>query len=83
MLTLNKVDIGRSGFASAKSSTSGFYPQMGWFVANWLELYGEGTAHVYYSPQAAVLGGVGGGTRGENLGVNALMVVAGVHRVLR
>src|SRR5688572_31805501 len=22
----------------------GFYPQLGWFVANWLELYGEGTA---------------------------------------
>ena len=25
----------------------GFYPQMGWFVTNWLELYGEGTVHVY------------------------------------
>jgi lipid A 3-O-deacylase len=130
----------------------GFYPQMGWFVSDWLELYGEGTAHVYYRPRAAVLGGVIGiggrhyflrdrpwtpyytlsggmawtsleapevdriwnfqvvwgagvkritrrgpglmlefrnhhisnaGTRGENLGVNAAMVIAGVHWVLR
>lgn len=130
----------------------GFYPQMGWFVTNWLELYGEGTAHLYFRPHAAVLGGfvgIGGrhyflrdrhwtpyytlgggmvwtslevpeldriwnfqvvwgagikritrrgpglmlefrnhhisnaGTRGDNLGVNAAMVVAGVHWVLR
>ena len=130
----------------------GFYPQMGWFVTNWLELYGEGTAHVYYRPETAVLGGVVGiggrhyflrdrrwtpyyflaggmvwtsleapeldrlwnfqvvwgvgakritrrgpglmlefrnhhisnaGTRGENLGVNAAMVVVGAHWVLR
>jgi hypothetical protein len=130
----------------------GFYPQMGWFVTNWLELYGEGTGHVYYQPHTAVLGGVLGiggrhyflrdrdwtpyyslgggivwtsldvievdriwnfqvvwgagikritrrgpglmvefrnhhisnaGTRGENLGVNAAMVVAGVHWILR
>ena len=38
----------------------GFYPQMGWFVTNWLELYGEGTAHVYFRPHTAVLGGVVG-----------------------
>ena len=37
----------------------GFYPQMGWFVANWLELYGEGTAHVHYRPTRP-LGGVVG-----------------------
>ena len=130
----------------------GFYPQMGWFVTNWLELYGKGDVHLYYRPHAAVLGGVVGiggrhyflrdrrwtpyytlgggmawtnldvpevdriwnfqvvwgvgvkritrrgpglmlefrnhhisnaGTRGENLGVNAAMVVAGVHWVLR
>ena len=130
----------------------GFYPQMGWLVTNWLELYGEGTVHLYYRPHNAVLGGVVGiggrhyflrdrrwtpyytlgggmawttldvpevdriwnfqvvwgvgvkritrrgpglmlefrnhhisnaGTRGENLGVNAAMVVAGVHWVLR
>jgi hypothetical protein len=35
----------------------GFYPQIGWFVTNWLELYGEGTAHVYYRPHTAILGG--------------------------
>jgi hypothetical protein len=129
-----------------------FYPQIGWFVTNWLELYGEGTAHAYFRPHAAILGGaigIGGrhyflrdrqwtpyytlsggiawtsldvpevdrifnfqvvwgvgikritrrgpglmlefrnhhisnaGTRGENLGVNAAMVVAGAHWVLR
>ena len=129
-----------------------FYPQIGWLVANWLELYGEGTAHVYYRPHTAVLGGfvgIGGrhhfrtnrrwtpyyllgggmvwtsleapeldriwnfqvvwgggvkritrrgpglmlevrnhhisnaGTRGENLGVNAAMVVVGAHWMLR
>ena len=38
----------------------GFYPQMGWFVTNWLELYGEGTAHVDHRPHAAILGGVVG-----------------------
>ncbi len=130
----------------------GFYPQMGWFVSNWLELYGEADVHLYYRPHTAVLGGVVGiggrhyflrdrrwtpyytlgggmawtsldvpevdriwnfqvvwgvgvkrttrrgpglmlefrnhhisnaGTRGENLGVNAAMVVAGIHWVLR
>jgi hypothetical protein len=129
-----------------------FSPQMGWFVTDWLELYGEGTAHVYYRPRHAVLGGVVGiggrhyfrrerlwtpyyflgggmvwtslevpeldriwnfqvvwgagvkritrggpglmlefrnhhisnaGTRGDNLGVNAAMVVVGAHWLLR
>lgn len=35
----------------------GFNPQMGWFVTNWLELYGKGTAHAYNRPHTAVLGG--------------------------
>jgi hypothetical protein len=145
---------GWPGYGKAVSDIGylAFYPQMGWFVADWLELYGEGTAHVYYRPHAAVLGGVVGiggrhyflrdrawtpyytlaggmawtsldveeldriwnfqvvwgvgikritrrgpglmlefrnhhisnaGTRGENLGVNAAMAVAGVHWVLR
>jgi lipid A 3-O-deacylase len=129
-----------------------FYPQIGWFATNRFELYGEGTAHVYYRPRPAVLvgamgiggryhlftdrawtpyvtlaGGLGytnldvpevdqianfqvvwgaglrqvtrrgpglllefrnhhisnAGARGDNLGVNAAMVVAGVHWVLR
>jgi hypothetical protein len=145
---------GWPGYGKAISDVEyiGLYPQMGWLVTDWLELYGEGTAHVYYRPDAAVLGGVVGiggrhyflrdrawtpyytlsgglawtsldvpevdrvwnfqvvwgagikqitrrgpglmlelrnhhisnaGTRGENLGVNAAMVVAGVHWVLR
>ena len=37
-----------------------FCPQMGWFVTDWLELYGEGTAHVSCRPHAAILGGVVG-----------------------
>ena len=53
---------GWPGYAQAVSDIQyfGFYPQMGWFVTNWLELYGEGTAHVYYRPHAAILGGVVG-----------------------
>jgi lipid A 3-O-deacylase len=145
---------GWPGYGKAVSDIQyvGFYPQIGWFVTNWLELYGEGTGHVYYRPHTAVLGGfvgIGGrhyfvrgrkwtpyytlaggmawtsldvpevdriwnfqvvwgagikritrrgpglmlefrnhhisnaGTRGENLGVNAAMAVAGVHWVLR
>ena len=39
---------GWPGYGKAVSDIQyfGFYPQMGWFVTNWLELYGEGTAHV-------------------------------------
>jgi hypothetical protein len=140
------------GKATTDIQFVGFYPQMGWFVADWLELYGEGTAHLYFQPRLDVLVGVVGiggrhhflrdrrwspyytltggmvwtsldvpevdrvwnfqvvwgagvkritrrgpglmfefrnhhisnaGTRGENLGVNAAMVIAGVHWVLR
>jgi len=145
---------GWPGYGKAISDIQfvGFYPQMGRFVTNWLELYGEGTLHAYYRPHTAVLGGVLGiggrhyflrdrqwtpyytlgggmawtsldvpevdrvwnfqvvwgvgvkritrrgpglmfefrnhhisnaGTRGENLGVNAAMMVVGVHWVLR
>jgi hypothetical protein len=53
---------GWPGYGKAVSDIQyvGFYPQMGWFVTNRLELYGEGTAHVYYRPYAAILGGVVG-----------------------
>jgi hypothetical protein len=53
---------GWPGYAQAVSDIEyfGFYPQMGWFVTDWLELYGEGTAHMYYRPHAAILGGVVG-----------------------
>jgi hypothetical protein len=145
---------GWPGYGKAVSDIQyvGFYPQMGWFVSDWLELYGEATSHLYFRPHTAVLGGIVGiagrhyffrnrrwtpyytvgggmawtsldvpevdrlwnfqvvwgagvkritrrgpalmlefrnhhisnaGTRGENLGVNAAMLVAGVHWVLR
>ena len=53
---------GWPGYAKAVSDIQyfGFYPQIGWLVTNWLELYGEGTAHVYYRPHTAILGGVVG-----------------------
>lgn len=145
---------GWPGYGKAISDVQfvGFYPQMGWFVSDELELYGEGTLHAYYRPGAEVLGGIVGiggrwhfrtdaswtpyftmagglawtsldvpevdrifnfqvilgagirqitrrgpglliefrnhhisnaGTRGENLGINAGMLVVGVHWVLR
>lgn len=37
-----------------------FHPQMGWFVTDRLELYGEGTLLVYFRPQAAVSAGLAG-----------------------
>jgi hypothetical protein len=53
---------GWPGYGKAISDIEyvGFSPRMGWFVTDWLELYGEGTAHVYYRPHLAVLGGVVG-----------------------
>ena len=37
-----------------------FNPRMGWFVANRLELYGEGTLFVYTEPEIAVAAGLAG-----------------------
>lgn len=37
-----------------------FHPQMGWFVADLLELYGEGTLLGYHKPQAAISAGAVG-----------------------
>jgi len=66
---------GWPGYGKAVSDIQyvAFYPQMGWFVTNWLELMLEFRNHHISNA----------GTRGENLGVNAAMVVAGVHWVLR
>jgi hypothetical protein len=35
-----------------------FHPQMGWFVSDRLELYGEGTLLVYHKPKADIAGGL-------------------------
>lgn len=145
---------GLPGYGKAVSDIQfvAFYPQMGWFLLSRLELYGEGTLHAYYQPEAAVFGGLMGaggryhfsnnrswtpyvllsgglgwtsldvveidrafnfqlafgvglrqvtrrgpgwmfelrnhhisnaGTKGENIGVNAVTIVAGVHWVIR
>ena len=37
-----------------------FHPQMGWFLTDRLELYGEGSLLIYYEPKAAVAGGLVG-----------------------
>ena len=37
-----------------------FHPQLGRFVTDRLELYGEGTLHVYFRPTPAVSGGLAG-----------------------
>jgi lipid A 3-O-deacylase len=37
-----------------------FQPRMGWFVTDWLELYGEGTLFLYTEPSPAISAGVGG-----------------------
>ena len=42
----------------------GFYPQMGWFVTNWLELHGEGTAHVTIAPMPQFSAGLSASAAG-------------------
>jgi hypothetical protein len=37
-----------------------FQPRIGWFVANRLELYGEGTLFLYTQPFPAISAGIGG-----------------------
>lgn len=37
-----------------------FHPQIGWFMTDKLELYGEGTLFVYGKPQTEVAGGLAG-----------------------
>ena len=37
-----------------------FQPQMGWFLTDRLELYGEGTLLLYHEPEAEVAGGIVG-----------------------
>ena len=37
-----------------------FHPQMGWFVTDRIELYGEATYFGYYQPAGAITAGIGG-----------------------
>ena len=50
------------GWGKTRSDISffAFHPRMGWFVANRLEIYGEGTLLLYNQPAAAVSVGLGG-----------------------
>ena len=48
------------GRTRTDSSFVAFHPQMGWFVTDRLELYGEGTLLVYTEPAHAVAGGLVG-----------------------
>jgi hypothetical protein len=52
----------RPGFGRTRSDIAfaAFHPQMGWFVTDRLELYGEATVLVNHQPQAAVSGGLTG-----------------------
>ena len=53
---------GLPGYGKTESDIAfaAFYPQMGWFVSQHLELYGEGTLLVYHQPEPAVSAGLGG-----------------------
>jgi len=50
------------GYGKTKSDVvfSAFHPQLGRFVTDHLELYGEGTLFLYSQPSAAISGGVAG-----------------------
>ena len=49
------------GYGKTKSDVQfvAFHPQLGRFVTNHLELYGEGTLFLYSQPETAVGGGAG------------------------
>lgn len=48
------------GRTRTDSSFVAFHPQMGWFVTDRFEMYGEGTLLVYTEPEHAVAGGLAG-----------------------
>ena len=48
------------GRTRTDSSFVAFHPQMGWFVTDRFEMYGEGTLLVYTEPELAVAGGLAG-----------------------
>jgi len=52
----------RPGFGRTRSDIAfaAFHPQMGWFVTDQLELYGEATLLLYHEPQSAVSAGLTG-----------------------
>ena len=51
---------GWPGFGRTESDIAfaAFHPQMGWFVSDRLELYGEGTLLVYHKPKVDIAGGI-------------------------
>ncbi len=53
---------GVPGFGKTRSEITfvAFHPQLGWFVSDHLELYGEATLFVYNRPHAGVSAGLGG-----------------------
>ena len=53
-------DGGWPGFGRTESDIAfgAFHPQMGWFVSDHLEIYGEGTLLVYHKPEADIAGGL-------------------------
>lgn len=53
---------GFPGFGKTQSDIifTAFHPQMGWFVTDRLELYGEGTLLLYHQPRAGLAGGLAG-----------------------
>jgi len=48
------------GHTSTDIAFFAFHPQMGWFVTDRLELYGEATLLLYHEPEAAVSAGLAG-----------------------
>jgi len=53
---------GLPGYGHTKTDIAffAFHPQMGWFVTNRLELYGEATLLLYHLPEYAFAGGLAG-----------------------
>ena len=53
---------GFPGYGKTESDVAfvAFYPQMGWFLTDRLELFGEGSLLIYHEPKAAVTGGLVG-----------------------
>ena len=53
---------GFPGYGKTESDVAfiAFHPQMGWFLTDCLELYGEGSLLIYHEPKAGVAGGLVG-----------------------
>jgi hypothetical protein len=49
-----------ASLATSDLQFAGFHPQLGWFQTSRIELYGEGTLHVYWRPRPEVFAGLMG-----------------------